>query len=356
MKILDLYIGKILLRHIMVTIVVLLGLFVFVTFIDELGDLDKGSYGILEVIQFVLLGIPKILYEIFPMAALIGSIMGLSVLARNSELIVMRASGVSIQRIVLSVLKVGLVLAVIATIMGEVVSPYTETRAQRLRVESLQNNIRQEQESGIWLRDDNTYVNVGEVLPDLTLLSVKIFEFDSQGALRFLSTAQEGQYNEGQKRWLLNGLQRTMIRDKSSAADKVNVAYWSTVVNPEILRVFRVQPDQLSIWQLSKYIKHLQSNKQETNDYELTFWSKIVTPFATAVMLILAIPFVFKEARSGSLGRSLFSGIMVGLGFFILNKAFVYFVPLFNIIPILGAVIPTLLVCVLSIVMIRRIV
>jgi len=353
MRILDFYIGKILFRHIMVTIVVLLGLFVFVTFIDELGDLDRGDYGIVQVIQYVLLGVPKILYEIFPMAALIGSIMGLSVLARDSELIVMRASGVSVQRIVFSVLKVGILLALIAMVMGEIVSPYTETRAQRLRAEAIQNNIDQE-DFGIWLRDDNTYVNVGEVLPDLTLLRVKIFEFDSQGALRFLSTAQKGTHDK--KRWLLSGLQRTMIRDTSSAADTVTAAYWSTVVNPDILKVFRVQPDQLSIWELNKYIGHLRSNKQETNDYELTFWSKIVTPFATAVMLILAVPFVFKEARSGSLGRSLFSGIMIGLGFFILNKAFVYFVPLFNIIPIIGAIVPTLLVCAMAMLMIRRIV
>jgi len=313
MRILDLYIGKILFRHIMVTIVVLLGLFVFVTFIDELGDLDRGGYGIVQVIQYVLLGVPKILYEIFPMAALIGSIMGLSVLARDSELIVMRASGVSVQRIVFSVLKVGILLALIAMVMGEIVSPYTETRAQRLRAEAIQNNIDQE-DFGIWLRDDNTYVNVGEVLPDLTLLRVKIFEFDSQGALRFLSTAQKGTHDK--KRWLLSGLQRTMIRDTSSAADTVTAAYWSTVVNPDILKVFRVQPDQLSIW----------------------------------------VPFVFKEARSGSLGRSLFSGIMIGLGFFILNKAFVYFVPLFNIIPIIGAIVPTLLVCAMAMLMIRRIV
>jgi len=355
MRILDIYIGKILLRHIMVTIVVLLGLFSFVSFIDELGDLDKGSYGILQIIQYVILSIPKILYEVFPMAALIGSILGLSVLARDSELIVMRAAGVSIQRIVLSVLKVGVLLALVAMFMGEIVSPYTETKAQKVRAESMQNNnIRQEQNFGIWLRDDNTYVNIGEVLPDLTLLRVKIFEFDNQNFLRFLSVAEQGEYQK--QRWLLKGLNRTMINDESSAADKVTAAYWSTVVNPEILRVFMIQPDQFSIWQLDRYIDHLRSNKQETNNYELAYWSKIVTPFATAVMLILAVPFVFKEARSGGMGRSLFSGIMIGLGFFILNRAFSYFVPLFSISPFIGAVVPTLLVCVLSIYMIRRIV
>lgn len=356
MRILDIYIGKILLRHILVTIVVLLGLFVFVTFIDELGDLDKGQYGMAQIIQYTILGIPKTLYEVFPMAALIGSILGLSVLARDSELIVMRAAGVSVQRIVGSVLKVGVVLALLAMIMGEIISPFTETKAQKIRNESMQTNIGKESNTGVWMRDDNTYVNIGEVLPDLTLLQLKVFEFDSTNVLRFLSVAEQGEYENDSQRWKLKGLKRTMIGDESSAADEVTEAYWSTVVRPDILRVFMIQPDQLSIWQLQRYISHLQSNRQETDNYELAYWSKIITPFATAVMLILAVPFVFKQARSGGLGRSLFSGIMIGLGFFILNKAFTYFVPLFSIPPLLGAVIPTLLVCLLSVFMIRRIV
>ncbi len=356
MRILDMYIGKILLRHIMVTIIVLLGLFTFVSFIDELSDLDRGSYGIMQILQHVVLSIPKTLYEVFPMAALIGSILGLSTLARDSELIVMRAAGVSIQRIVFSVVKVGILLAVIAMIMGEVVSPYTETRALEVKAESIQNKGGRKGNFGVWMRDDNTYVNIGEVLPDLTLLNIKIFEFDNQNYLRFLSTAKQGEYNQDNQRWVLKGLRRTMINDQSSAADEVNAAYWSTVVEPEILRVFQTKADQLSIWQLRNYISHLKSNKQDTSSYELTFWSKIVTPFATLVMLILAVPFVFKEARSGNLGRSLFFGIMIGLGFFILNQAFSYFVTLFSIPPMLGAALPTLLVCGLSIFMIRRIV
>ena len=337
MKILDVYIGKILLSHIMVTIMVLLGLFVFVTFVDELSDIGKGAYGLSQVIQYVVLSIPKILYEVFPMAALIGSIMGLSVLARDSELIVMRAAGISIFRIVFAVLKIGVLLAGVAMFMGEIVSPYTETKAQKIRAESMQNNnIGQEQNFGLWLRDDNTYVNVGEILPDLTLLKVKIFEFDNQNFLRFLSVADQGEYQN--QRWLLKGLHRTMIDQESSAADSVTAAYWSTVVSPEILRVFMIQPEQLSIWQLDRYIDHLKTNKQETNNYELAYWSKIVTPFATAVMLILSVPFVFKNSRTGNLGRSLFTGIMVGLGFFILNRAFSYFVPLFSIPPFLSLI------------------
>ena len=354
MKILDLYIGKILFSHVLVTVVVLLGLFTFVSFLDELGDLDRGQYGVFQIVQHVVLEIPNILYLMFPMAALIGSILGLSVLARDSELIVMRAAGVSVMRIVGSVLKVGGVLAVIALVMGEFVAPYTETKALQIKAESIQNNIRQESDFGVWLRDENTYVNIGEVLPDLTLLNIKIFEFDGNNFLRFLSTAQEGEYQGG--RWLLKGLKRTQIDEVRSAADEVNAAYWSTSVNPDILNIFRVQPEQLSIWQLNRYIEHLRSNRQDTTNFELTFWSKMVTPLATAVMLILAVPFVFQQVRSGGLGRSLFSGIMIGLGFFIVNKAFTYFVPLFAIPPIIGAILPILIVCLLSVFMIRRIV
>jgi len=364
MKIIDLYIGKILLRYIMVTIVVLLGLFTFVSFIDELSDLDRGRYGILQIIQYVILTIPKTLYEVFPMAALIGSILGLSTLARDSELIVMRAAGISIQRIVFSVLKVGIILALFSMFMGEIVSPFTEDRAIDVKAESIINNSGRKGNFGVWLRDDNTYVNIGEVLPgqQLRLLNIKIFEFDNQNFLRFLSTAREGEYQiarpgSGQKdRWLLKDLRRTMINEESSAADEVSAAYWSTVLDPQILKIYQVKPEQLSIWQLQEYIAHLRSNKQDTSTYELEFWSKIVTPFATLVMLILAVPFVFKEARSGNLGRSLFSGIMIGLGFFIANQAFSYFVTLFGIPPMLGAAMPTMIVALASMIMIRRIV
>lgn len=354
MRILDLYIGKILLNHILLTIVVLLGLFMFVEFIDELGKLNTGGYGIFEVMQYVILGVPKILYELFPMAALIGSILGLSVLAKDSELIVMRAAGVSILRIVGSVLKVGMILALLAMVLGEIIAPFTETKAQKLRAVSIQDNIGSQSKTGVWLRDDNTYVNIAEVLPNLNLLGIKIFEFDSLKHLRFLSIADEGEFQNG--RWLLKGLHRTMIDEDRSAADEVNAAYWSTTVNPEILKLFSVEPDQLSVWQLTRYIKHLESNKQETSKYELAYWTKIITPFATAVMLILAVPFVFKDSRSGGMGRSLFTGIMIGLSFFIVNKAISYFVPIFNISPLVGAVIPTMLVCFLSFYLIRRIV
>lgn len=353
MRVLDIYIGRNVMQQTMIVFAVLLGLFTFISFIDELSVMGTGDYGIVQVIQFVILSIPKLVYEVFPMAALLGCILALSAMARDSELVVMRAAGISINRLVISVLKVGAVLAVGALAIGELVTPFTEDKALNVKNESIQGNLRQQADFGVWMRDEDTYVKIAEILPDLSLLDIKIFEFDEDGRLRALSSAEQGQFVSD--RWTLRGLNRTQIFAESSDTSVIDAAYWNTEVDPAILQVFLIQPEQLSAWQLYQYIDHLDANKQDTSNYELVFWQKIIVPFTTAVMLMLAIPFVFVQARGGGLGRSLFFGIMIGLAFFVVNKSFTYFVLLYDIPPLFGAIFPTLLVLGISILLLRRI-
>lgn len=353
MKILDQYIARNVLNQFAVVLGVLVGLFVFMEFINELGDIDRGSYSVLKIVQYVVLRVPKILYEIFPIAALIGAILGLSGMAKDSELVIMRSVGISIRRIILATLKVGALLAVASLILGELVAPLAETKAIKIKAESIQTNVKQKSDFGLWMRDDKSFVNINEVLPDLTLLGIKVFEFDQNNQLRHLSSASNGRYDEG--RWILENIKRTIINFEDAKSDELPAALWETRVKPDILKVFLIQPDQLSIWQLAKYIDHLRENKQETKNYRLSFWTKVVTPLSIFVMLMLAVPFVFKQVRSGALGRGLFSGIMIGLGFFIVSKAFNYFVLLFNIPPFIGAILPTLLVFGISLLLIRRV-
>lgn len=356
MQIIDRYLRKAILSQFILVLSVLMSLFIFITFIDELSSLNRGSYGLLKIIQFVILSVPKILYEVFPIAALIGAILGLSNLAKDSELTVMRSVGVSVRRIVFSTVKVGIVLGIIAVILGEFVAPISETKALRVRAESIQSKVKQKSDFGLWMRDESSYISIGEVLPDLTLLNVKIFEFDQDNKLRHLSRAENGLYDKQTKRWVLESLNRTLIDPDRAFADEIDAAKWETKVDPQILRVFLIKPEQLSIFQLLKYIDHLKDNNQETNIYKLSFWTKIVAPFTTLAMLILAVPFVFKQVRSGGLGKSLFFGIMMGLGFFIMTKAFGYFVLLYGIPPLIGAMIPTLIVLGVSTLLVKRVV
>ena len=172
MVILNRYLGRIILQYSLVSMAALLALFTFINFLDQVGDLGKGDYGLLDAITYVVLTIPRLLYELFPMAALLGTIIGLSLLANDSELIVMRASGVSMLQITTAALKMGGLFIIFAVVVGEVISPYAETRAERGRAEAMHQNIQQQTNFGLWMRDTQTYVNVGEVLPDLTLLRV----------------------------------------------------------------------------------------------------------------------------------------------------------------------------------------
>ncbi|MBX2869818.1 MAG: LPS export ABC transporter permease LptG [Acidiferrobacterales bacterium] len=354
MRILNRYLGRIILQYTLISMGVLLALFTFVNFLDQLGSLGKGNYGIWQAIQFVILTIPRLLYELFPMAALLGTIIGLSLLANDSELIVMRASGVSMLQITAAALKMGGIFVICAVLVGEVISPFTETKAVRGRAEALQQNIQQQTNFGLWMRDTQTYVNVGEVLPDLTLLRIKVFEFDPDKRLRSMVTADDGLFQDDS--WLISNVKQTLISpDGETEIMATPSAEWQSRVTPQILSVFLIQPDQLSFWQLSRYIKHLTANQQKTDPFELAFWGKLMLPLSTAVMVVLAIPFVFVNIRSGGLGRSLFTGIMLGLGFYAANKGFGYIVLANGLSPFLGATLPVIGFLFLAMVMMRRI-
>ena len=340
MRLLDLYLGRMLLNQILLVLGVLVGVFVFVTLIDQVSYLGTGQFSLLDAIKYVLLSTPRIVYEVFPMAVLVGAILGLSLLAVDSELIVMRSSGVSIGQITVAVLKLGFLLALVALLIGEFITPWSETLAQRGRAQALERNIEQKSNSGLWLRDGKTFVNVREVLPDLTLRDIRVFEFDSMSQLRALVYAGKGRYAESF--WDLDDVKQTLIDEQGfTQVSEAPKARWNTVVTPETMTVFLVQPDQLSLLQLRQYIAHLSANVQDTRNFELAYWSKLTLPLSAAVMLLLAIPFVFGSIRSGGMGRNLFIGIMIGISFFATSKALGYIVLVYDMPPLVGAILPT---------------
>lgn len=351
---LERYLGRIIVTQTMLVLLVLLGLFLFVNFLDQLSSIGRGRYGLIDAIQFILMTAPKIIYELFPMAVLLGTILGLSILANDSELIVMRSSGISIMQITGMALKTGGIFVVAAVLIGEVVSPWTEIKANRARAQALQQNIQQHTNLGLWIRDATTYVNVGEVLPDLRLLRIKVFEFDENKKLRSLVSAKQGRFTDGD--WLIEEVTQTIIElDGRAEQQFLPSAVWQTEVTPQILNAFLIEPDLLSIWQLRDYILHLQENAQRTDAYELAFWNKLVLPLSTVVMILLAIPFVFANLRAGNLGRNLFLGIMSGLGFYVANKGFGYIVLAYGLSPLMGATVPAILTLLLAIIFLRRV-
>ena len=199
------------------------------------------------------------------------------------------------------------------------------------------------------MRDAQNFINVGEVLPDLTLLGIKIFQFDADKKLRTLLEAADGE-------WTLRDVKQTRIDiDGNAETARMETSRWRSGVTPESLSVFLAQPDQLSMGQLRRHIRHLAQNRQQTAPYQLAFWNKIMLPLSTAIMVMLGIPFVFVNLRSGTLGRSLLVGILLGIGFHITNKIFGFIVLVYNLPPLLGATVPIIAFALLAMVMMRRV-
>ncbi len=323
MNILHRYMAREVFASTIFVFVALLALFAFFDLIHELSDLGKNNYRLPQILEFVALSLPSHVYELFPIAALIGTLFALARISANSEFTVMRVSGLSTHRFALSLLQTGMVFVLLTLIFGELITPATERMAQQLRLKATSSVVAQEFRSGLWVKDAYSFVNVREILPDTTLLGVKIFEFDHNYHLKTVSYADRGNHEE-EGRWLLENVTQTHFGGERLKVDNVPQLAWKSVLNPDILSVLLVVPEQMSAWSLYQYVQHLRENKQKTARYEIALWSKLAYPFATLVMMIFALPFAYHQSRSGGVSGKVFVGIMVGLAFHLLNRIFAH--------------------------------
>ncbi len=351
-SLLDRLIARHVLYSTLLVLNVLVALAVFFVLIDALKDYGKANFGLFELARYVVLRQPQQVYELFPIGALIGTIMGLSTLALNSELTAMRAAGVSVARIVLATMKVGLLFAVVILLVGEYIVPASENMAQIGRARALETPL-QKKSTGIWLRSGTSFVNIGEVLPDLTLLRMNIYEFDRGSRLRIQTSARRARH-DGDK-WRLEDVSQSLILGREAVQTRhAKEEDWLSDVTPEVVSVFAIRPESLSIQQLHHYIGHLQQNNQDARNFRLAFWQKSFMPLATLIMVLLATPFVFRQIRSGGLSHRVFIGIMLGLVFIIFHKSLGYFGALYALPPAAASFLPIAVFFILALFLLRR--
>lgn len=302
-------------------LVAFLALFSFFDLVHELGDIGKGGYQFHHAFGYVLLTLPGRTYELFPIAILIGTLYALTLLARHSEITVLRASGMSTGRMLLALGKIGAVFVALTFLMGEFVAPPAERMAQQLRLRAMSSVVAQEFRSGLWVKDEHAFVNVREVLPDSTLRDVRIYEFDDNHQLRSISEAATGTY-KAPDHWLLSGVVQTLFDSDRTRVARVGEINWSSALTPDILTVLLVDPGRMSLVNLYQYIRHLSENEQNTRRYEIAMWKKLVYPAAALVMMALALPFGYLHDRMGNVSLKVFLGVMLGVAFHLLNGLF----------------------------------
>ncbi len=317
-----------------------LGLFLFFDLIAELRDLGKGEYHLRQVFAFVLLSAPARAYELMPLAVLIGTLYVLAHLASNSEFTVMRGAGMSPGQASWMLFRTGIVFAVATFVVGEWIAPAAEATAQKVRLRAMISVIGQDLRSGLWFKDERSFINVREARDARHLQGIRIYEFDSAYRLQSITSAARGDYRD-QGVWRLSEVVQTRFAAEGPRTTRRPAWDWRSAVNPDLLNVLIVVPERMSAWDLYRYVQHLGANRQQTERYEIALWKKLFFPLAALVMMALALPFAYLHARAGMVGLKVFSGIMLGIFFYMLNSLFSHIGLLQNWPPFAAAALPS---------------
>jgi lipopolysaccharide export system permease protein len=341
----------------------LLSLFTFFDLVAQLDEIGQRGFKLRHALAYVAFTLPSRMYEIMPIAALIGTIYALSKLAANSEFTIMRVSGMSTRRLLLTLLGIGLLLVALTFLLGEVVSPPSERLAQQTRLKARGGQISvRDFRSGVWVRDvvkepDGSigayrFVNVRLVSPDVGTMGWRIMEFDRDYRLRSVITATVGKFVPGVG-WELKDAVETRVPQISADATLTDARTevttsptltWRSDLKPDIFGVLLVQPERMAGWDLAQYIRHLAANRQQTEQYEIAFWGKLLYPWAVLVMMALALPFAYLHVRAGGVSFKIFAGVMLGVAFYGMNKLFAHIGLLNTWPPVVVSAVPSLVV------------
>lgn len=357
MRVLQRYFAVEILQAVVFVLAAFLAFFSIFELQTELQVVGRGGYLLHHAFLYVLLKMPGNAYLLMPIAALIGTIFALAQFASRSEFTIMRAASMSTVMAGTMLAKIGLLIAVVTLILGEFVAPLSSKFAETLKLTAAGTAISQEFRSGLWAKDrikkdgltgaviGSRFINVTKYLPDGQLQGVKLYEFDKDFRLSALISADHADYQDAARTWRLVDVTETrfsnspmaspgdlnaglIAHDLSSVAaalvstNRVASKDFVSEITPGILSVMFADPDKMSAYDLWLYTKHLVENKQDSKRYQIAFWKKTIYPFAVLVMMALALPFAYLHFRSGGVSLKIFTGIMIGVSFVLLDSLF----------------------------------
>ncbi len=345
MKILTAYIVKEILKGTLIAILLLITLVNVFTFRDELKHLGEGNYGLKEAAMYVTLVTPTVFYELMPSAALLGSLFVLGAMQSNRELVAMRMSGISLLGLIRSVLLAGGILVLVSVAIGEFIAPLSQRTAKLIRSEAQTGHQKVVWQSlyGLWLRDGNKFINIRQIQKTGDLANVNIYELGEQDRVVRMTHADEALY-AGDDRWVLKGVEATEVKDNRISAYTQSELTWESSIDPDLLKIVAVEPENLSLYDLAMYIQFLKENNQKAHTFELAFWGRVVNPLVTLVMLLVATPFVLGFKRAEATGPRMMMGVLIGLSFHVIDKIVGNAGLVYGFSPALAAVLPSMLV------------
>jgi lipopolysaccharide export system permease protein len=374
------YIARAVLGSVSMVVLVIMVLLLIAAFVDEAGDV-RGTYDWVEKSIYVALTMPRRLYEILPFACLIGCLIGLGILANSSELVVMRAAGISVKRITWMVLKPLSLFIILGVVLGEFVTPYTDQVAESRRAMALGKATAETRKGSMWNREGNEFMRINAVLPNGVLYGVTRFKFDDQRNLVEASFTQQAIYQGGY--WQEEGIAITYFEPQEASAqdvssedattesiDKASVTplapafrprseqlpsrRWETPLSPGLLNILVADPEALSLQSLWYYINYLKDQNLINSDYNLAFWQKLFQPLATASLVLIAISFIFGPLREVTMGQRIFTGVVFGVVFRLVQDLLGPSSVVFGFAPIIAVLVPIIFCLLLGVYLLNR--
>ncbi|HSW93191.1 MAG TPA: LPS export ABC transporter permease LptG [Gammaproteobacteria bacterium] len=353
MSLLSRYIARTVILATLLVMAVVLGLAFFINLLGELRDIGVGDYGLMQAAFHAFLELPYNIYAFFPMLVLLGGLLGLSMLASNQELIVMRVSGVSIPAILRAVLMAALVLIAMGMVIGEVIAPRTHYLADIHKSTDQSGGQAVITAAGLWVHEGNSFVHIDRVMAHQHLEGVTRYEFDDQHRLQAAWFAKTMDYRNGH--WKLYDLAKTTFRADQTLSERLPEASWDLSLNPNVLSIGLLEPEEMPLTRLSSFTEHLKKNGLQATEFQFSFWKRILQPLTILVMLFLAVPFVFTAPRSINLGWQMVLGVIVGFVFYILDSMLGQLSIVYQLPPFFAALLPILLFAFVGYGLMRRV-
>ncbi|AXW86765.1 lipopolysaccharide ABC transporter permease LptG [Lonsdalea britannica] len=351
--VLDRYIGRTIFNTIMMTLFMLVSLSGIIKFVEQLRKVGQGGYSALGAGFYTLLSVPKDIETFFPMAALLGALLGLGTLATRSELVVMQASGFSRLQIAGAVMKTAIPLVLLTMAIGEWVAPQGEQMARNYRSQMMFGGSMLSTQNGMWAKDGSDFVFIQRVVGEKELAGVSIYHFDNDRKLLSVRYAASATFADGM--WKLSQVDTSELTDsKKIGGSQTLSGEWSTSLTPDKLGVVALEPSALSISGLHNYISYLKQSGQESGRYQLNMWSKIFSPLSVAVMMLMALSFIFGPLRNVPAGMRIVIGISFGFLFYVLDQIFGPLSLVYHMPPVLGALLPSVLFLAISVMLLLK--
>lgn len=351
MKIIERYLAKNVVLAIAFVTLLLIGLQLFILLVNQLESIGKGDYGILQALLFVCLQMPYEVYLFFPMASLLGALIGLGTLAQHRELIILRAAGMSIGQITWAVFKVALMVILVVTLLGEYVVPRLLHQANDVKMKAVSGGQTVRTAKGIWLRQQRDFLMIGGMENQKTLLQIYQFHFGDDHRLMLTRKIAKAYWDNGI--WRAQDVVETHFYKDHTTVKTRPQLLWHTSFKPSLYSVATL-PDEMTLPALYRYWRGRAQNNQPIAHEKLIFLQRIFQPATTLVMMLLAIPFIFGPLRSSTMGSKLLIGATIGFSFYIMNKLLGSMSDVFRWSPELAASLPTLLFAVLGMYLMKR--